>query len=190
MFNEDKKSIRELIKEKKSLLTQEDIALKSRKIMGTIMQLDQYKSSDKVFTYVNFNEEVVTSGLIVESLNNKKKVFVPKVFKGEKNFMEFVEIHDLSELREGYYGVMEPQAGLDAKTDIREGLFIMPGLAFDRNFHRIGYGGGFYDRFLSRPHKFDMVAVAFDFQLMDNIPFEEHDLRPEIIVTDNEVLVR
>lgn len=190
MFNEGKKSIRRFIKEKKSLLTESDIACRSRIITDKIMSLDQYRECTNIFTYVNFNEEVVTTELIAKSLKNNKRVFVPKVFKDDVSFMEFIEIKDLPELKPGYYGVPEPELGLEYKTSIREGLFIMPGLAFDRRLNRIGYGGGFYDRYLSEPHRFHTVAAAFDFQLLDEIPYEEHDLKPEMIVTEKEVLIR
>lgn len=187
-LNQDKKQIREYIKREKTKLTEEQIIEKSRCIIENVIKLPEYKDAECIFTYVNFNEEVITTAFIDESLRRRKHVFVPKVFREKNSFMEFIEIEDLSELEAGYMGVPEPIKGLEAVTKCREGLLIMPGLAFDRQFHRIGYGGGFYDRFLSAPHDFKTVAVAYDFQLMDMIPYERHDLKPQIIITNQEIL--
>ena len=186
--NQDKKQIREYIKAEKAKLTEAQIIEKSRCIIENVIKLPEYKEAECIFTYVNFNEEVITTAFIDESLRRRKRVFVPKVFKEQISFMEFIEIEDLSELEAGYMGVPEPIKGLEAATKCRKGLFIMPGLAFDRHFHRVGYGGGFYDRFLSAPHEFQTVAVAYDFQLMDSVPYEAHDLKPQMIITNQEVL--
>ena len=86
-------------------------------------------------------------------------------------------------------GIMEPSDICD-KAKIRDGLFIMPGLAFDYDFHRIGYGGGFYDRYLSEDNTFIKAALAFDFQLLESIPYEEHDLKPDYIITQTQFIRR
>ena len=181
-----KKDVRSYIKEKKKQLTNAQINDKSQIIVNKIMDMREYKTNDSIFTYVNFNEEVVTTELIIKSLKLNKNVYVPKVFK--VNSMGFIKIESLTDLNPGYYGVLEPDGELENATDKRKGLFIMPGLAFDRKFHRIGYGGGFYDRYLEASHEFTTVAVGFDFQLFDDIPYEEHDLSPQYIITDKEMI--
>lgn len=184
----DKKSVRRWVKNQKAQMTQADIALQSQCIMEKLMAMPEYDGLENLFIYVNFNEEVVTTKLIEESLRKGKRVFVPKIFGDEEKYMEFLEIKSLSDLEEGYYGISEPKGEVENATRLRKGLLVMPGLAFDREFHRIGYGGGFYDRYLSPKHEFFTVAVGFDFQLMDLIPYEEFDLQPQVIVTNQELL--
>lgn len=100
--------------------------------------------------------------------------------------MKFHRITALSELKPGKYGILEPD-----NTDIREpeqGLMIMPGLAFDKEHHRAGYGGGFYDRYLEQHPAFYKAAVAFSFQIVDHIETERYDLKPDCIITEQAVL--
>ena len=103
--------------------------------------------------------------------------------------MEFYRISDEHDLISGYMGIMEP-SDTCVKAECRNGLFIMPGLAFDYDFHRIGYGGGFYDRYLSADNTFVKAALAFDFLLLDSIPYEEHDLKPDYIITQTQFIRR
>ena len=116
-----------------------------------------------------------------------KKVYAPKVLS--KTDMEFYCLSDVDDLVSGYMGIMEPSDSCE-KANTRNGLFIMPGLAFDYDFHRIGYGGGFYDRYLSEDNTFIKAALAFDFQLLESIPYEEHDLKPDYIVTQTQFIRR
>lgn len=187
----DKQIIRSYIAKRKSKMTLNEIKEKSDKIIETLMQSSVYLNSENLFVYVNYNQEVITTDFIQLSLNQGKRVFVPKIFKEENQdkCMKFIEIHSLDELTSGYYGILEPTEGMSSATEIREGLLVMPGLAFDRKLHRIGYGGGFYDRYLSLPHKFTTVAVCFEFQILDAIPYEVHDFTPNMIITNQEILV-
>ena len=108
---------------------------------------------------------------------------MPKVYGRD---MKFHRITTLSELKPGKYGILEPD-----NTDICEpeqGLMIMPGLAFDKEHHRAGYGGGFYDRYLEQHPAFYKAAVAFSFQIVDHIETESYDLKPDCIITEQAVL--
>jgi len=67
-------------------------------------------------------------------------------------------------------------------------LIIIPGAAFDKEKHRIGYGAGFYDKYLSKSNVGDRIALAFDFQVLDRIPFNEYDIKPDIIITEKEII--
>lgn len=110
-------------------------------------------------------------------------VLVPKVYGRD---MKFHRITALSELKPGKYGILEPD-----NTDIcepKQGLMIMPGLAFDKEHHRAGYGGGFYDRYLEQHPAFYKAAVAFSFQIVDHIETERYDLKPDCIITEQAVL--
>ena len=144
-------------------------------------------AAENVFLYMSYNREVDTYMLLSQCFMDGKKVYAPKVLS--KTQMEFYCLSDENDLVSGYMGIMEPSDACE-KADTRDGLFIMPGLAFDYDFHRIGYGGGFYDRYLSIDNTFIKAALAFDFQLLESIPYEEHDLKPDYIITQTQFIRR
>lgn len=183
----DKNEVRQLIKAYRQKLTDEDVEMQSRLIIDRLKKSDIYKTSENVFLYISYNREVDTYMLLSQCFMDGKKVYAPKVLS--KIDMEFYCIQDEHDLVSGYMGIMEPSDSCE-KANTRDGLFIMPGLAFDYDFHRIGYGGGFYDRYLSIDNTFIKAALAFDFQLLESIPYEEHDLKPDYIVTQTQFIRR
>lgn len=183
----DKNEVRQLIKAYRQKLTDEDVKIQSRLIIDRLKKSDIYKTSENVFLYMSYNREVDTYMLLSWCFMDGKKVYAPKVLS--KTDMEFYCIQDEHDLVSGYMGIMEPSDSCE-KANTRDGLFIMPGLAFDYDFHRIGYGGGFYDRYLSEDNTFIKAALAFDFQLLESIPYEEHDLKPDYIVTQTQFIRR
>lgn len=183
----DKNEVRQLIKGYRQNLSDEDVESQSRLIIDRLKKSDIYKNAENVFLYISYNREVDTYMLLSQCLTDGKKVYAPRVLS--KTHMEFYRIQDEHDLVSGYMGIMEPSDSCK-KTEIRSGLFIMPGLAFDYDFHRIGYGGGFYDRYLSDDNTFVKAALAFDFQLLESIPYEEHDLKPDYIITQTQFIRR
>ena len=125
----------------------------------------------------------MTGYLIEEAWKRGKEVAVPKVSGKD---MVFYRLTDFSQLEPGYYGIPEP-VGKET-VDWEEGLMIMPGVAFDRENHRVGYGGGFYDRFLEKHSGLSLLAVAFDFQILSQVPTEPTDIFPHSSVTEKETL--
>ena len=183
----DKNEVRQLIKAYRQKLTDEDVKIQSRLIIDRLKKSDIYKTSENVFLYISYNREVDTYMLLSQCFMDGKKVYAPKVLS--KTDMEFYCLSDVNDLESGYMGIMEPSDSCE-KANTRNGLFIMPGLAFDYDFHRIGYGGGFYDRYLSEDNTFIKAALAFDFQLLESIPYEEHDLKPDYIITQTQFIRR
>lgn len=183
----DKNEVRQLIKAYRQKLTDEDVKIQSRLIIDRLKKSDIYKTSENVFLYISYNREVDTYMLLSQCFMDGKKVYAPKVLS--KTDMEFYCIQNEHDLVSGYMGIMEPSDSCE-KANTRDGLFIMPGLAFDYDFHRIGYGGGFYDRYLSVDNTFIKAALAFDFQLLESIPYEEHDLKPDYIITQTQFIRR
>ncbi len=183
----DKNEVRQLIKAYRQKLTDEDVKIQSRLIIDRLKKSDIYKTSENVFLYISYNREVDTYMLLSQCFMDGKKVYAPKVLS--KTNMEFYCIQNEHDLVSGYMGIMEPSDSCE-KAKTRDGLFIMPGLAFDYDFHRIGYGGGFYDRYLSEDNTFIKAALAFDFQLLESIPYEEHDLKPDYIITQTQFIRR
>ena len=183
----DKNEVRQMIKTRKKKLSEYEIHDRSSRIIERLNKSDIYNEAENVFIYVSYNQEVDTFILLEECLKDGKNVYAPRVTS--RTEMEFYRILSRNDLVRGYMGIMEP-GELCEKSGIYEGLFIMPGLAFDKDFHRIGYGGGFYDRYLARDNCFIKAALCFDFQLLESVPFEEYDLKPDIIVTENRLIRR
>ena len=145
--------------------------------------------ADNFLCFVPYGSEIDTIPLITEALRMGKKVFVPKV---EGDVMQFYRIQNLSELSEGYKGILEPTNTLDStcyKEDERLSkgesvLMIMPGVCFDRYRNRIGYGKGFYDKYLSDKPLLATytIAVGYACQLFDELPTQENDIRPYQVI--------
>ena len=182
-----KKDARSYIKELKKAMSEQEIKSRSQKVMDNLLGLEAWHNADRILTYVSYNQEVDTLGLIDEALKLGKEVYVPKVYG--KN-MKFHRIDNLGLLKSGKYGILEPDNEFRSEWDNLSGLMIMPGLAFGRDFSRVGYGGGFYDRYLSDNHELTTIAVCFDFQLLDSIEVEEFDYRPDMIVCESEIISR
>ena len=176
---ETKKEIRHKIirlrKEMDSLAWQEA----TKEITEKIIRHPRFLEETDIYCYVNYNGEVGTELLMEEAWKLGKHVWLPKV---EGSEMEFYLVESRQELEPGAYGIFEP-AG-EQKADGKEGLMIMPGVAFDKDGHRIGYGGGFYDKYLEKHPELYAIAVAFELQMYPEIPWEEYDIRPQKIVTE------
>ena len=129
--------------------------------------------------------EFVKAKHIEEAWKAGKEVAVPKVVGKD---MIFYRLTDFSQLEPGYFGIPEPVRGEIVKWE--DALMVMPGVAFDPENNRVGYGGGFYDRFLEKHLDITRLAVAFDFQILDLVPTEPTDICPQIIVTQSKVYRR
>lgn len=179
-----KKELRHRISTRKKSMTLDEREKKSDRIFERLENLAEWKEAQCIFSYVSYNQEVNTGDRMMQWIVQGKKIAVPCVVENE---IKFYYIHSISDLKEGYKGILEPEKKYCADGD--EGLMLMPGLAFDKRFHRLGYGGGFYDRYLKKyPSRFLKVALAYDFQIFDEIPWEEHDQKVDLIVTENTVI--
>ena len=180
---ETKKDIRKKIFASRKRCTDQQVEQWSRDITKRVTMLPAFRRAEKILAYADYNHEVITRYLIEEAWHAGKTVAVPKVVGTD---MIFYHITDFSQLKPGYYGIPEPEAGIPAEWE--HALIIMPGVAFDRNNHRVGYGGGFYDRYLEKHPSLERVALAFDFQILPEVPAEPTDIIPQIIVTEKEIL--
>ncbi len=168
----DKKELRCLIREKKRAMTPEQIRDKSCELGKLFANTELYRSARTIYGYLSYNQEVQTVPILEQALRDGKRVAVPKVYGDE---MRFIYLTDLSEVAPGYAGIPEPvQDGPVARDETA--LVLMPGLAFDAQGHRMGYGGGFYDRFLEQEPEHPTVALCYDFQMLPHIPVQEHDI--------------
>nr|WP_052221024.1 5-formyltetrahydrofolate cyclo-ligase [Clostridium homopropionicum] len=181
---QEKKRIRELINRKRISLKPEAKKVFDEIIFKKIIESAEYKNSRTILVYVSYNGEVDTHKFIQHALKDNKIVCVPKIVS-KKEGMKAIEISDFEDLKIGSYGILEPTS-FNKKIDEESiNLVIVPGVAFDLKGGRIGYGGAFYDRFLKNISKDTFkVAIAYDFQILKNIPMEVHDEKIHRIITN------
>ena len=181
---DEKNLIRKQMKQLRADMTRTERFEKSMQIFEQLITVPEFKRADRIYTYVSMDNEIDTIMLIDYSLSLEKRVFVPRVSGKD---MEFYEISDISELSPGYMGIYEPDINGREPDYSRTGFMCMPGLAFDRSYNRIGYGGGFYDRYLSVENKLYKAALAYEAQLLESIPAQDGDVRPDMIVTEESI---
>ena len=181
----DKKSIRKEIFKRKQRADLLELADKSHIICEKVIGLDAFLKSDTIFTYVDFNREVETRKIIETAWRMGKKVAVPRVAGRD---MDFYLIDSMEELAPGYFDIPEPLTNHLAEDE--SALMVVPGVAFDPKCHRAGYGQGFYDRYLEKHPYHHTVAVAFDFQIVAEVPSEPTDIRPDMVITETAVFLK
>lgn len=174
----DKKALRQRIKEQKRSMTQEQISLASQKLGQLFADCALYKQADTIYFYLPYNQEVRTVPMVERALSEGKRVAVPKVYGDE---MRFIYIEDLSGIAPGSFGIPEPVADGPVADD-PNALVLMPGLAFDRQGNRMGYGGGFYDKFLNQEPNHPTVALCYEFQMQESLPVEEFDVPVDLVL--------
>ena len=184
----DKKELRKNKMHERDSLSRDEAQALSDIITEKILSLKEYKEADTILTYVSCRSEVITDNLILAALNDGKKVGVPKV---EGDIMNFYYINSLDELEAGYFGVREPVVDKALVTDPSGCLMIVPGLAFDKDLNRIGYGKGFYDKYFQSHMDalFTKCGIAFDIQLCEKIEADPYDQPLDMLVTENSVIL-
>ena len=174
----DKKELRRTIRERKRAMTEEEIVSRSEKLGELFIQSEAYKNAKTIYGYLPYNQEVRTVPMLEQALKDGKKVAVPKVYGDE---MKFLYLDDLTKVSKGYAGIPEPIADGPVADD-ETALVLMPGLAFDPQGHRIGYGGGFYDKFLAAEPNHPTLALCYEFQLLPELDTEEHDIPVDTVL--------
>ena len=180
---EEKKQIRKQIFAARKAHTDAQIEEWSRMIADRVTTLPEYKDAKRILAYADYNHEVMTGFIIEAAWRDGKEVAVPKVVGQD---MVFYKLTDFAQLEKGYFGIPEPREDGQV-VSWEEAMMVMPGVAFDVNCNRVGYGGGFYDRFLEKHPKIQRVAVGFSFQMLPEVPTEPTDIRPQVIVTEEQV---
>lgn len=183
-----KNIIRKKVLDLRHNLKKEEKKRLDRIIYESVIENDLYINANKIFIYVSYNNEVDTIDIIKNSIDNNKSVYVPKINIEDKT-MKSVEIHSLNELSVNKYGILEPNVVDKNNTEEKFDIIIMPGIAFDSDGNRIGYGGGYYDKYISNLN-YDVVkvALAYNFQMVNCIKAEEHDIKVNYIFTDKEMI--
>lgn len=162
-------------------------------ILHQLMNTKEYLSCNRLFVYVSFQSEINTIDFIDQAILEGKQVYIPRV---EDHSMEFYEIKSRKGLVQSTYGILEPPKEKEKRflftpdrKERKENVMLLPGLAFDPYGNRIGYGAGYYDKYLAiqGADVFHKLALAYDFQIMERIPSEEFDIRADKIITPTKI---
>lgn len=177
----NKKELRERMRKKTGINRKRD-----SQIINKVISLPEYDAAKSIFVYIGAGDEINTDYLVDDMLKKDKAVYVPLCLgKGE---MVAKRISSRDELKEGMYGIPEPGAEALEIPPEDISLVIVPGVAFGRDFTRLGRGGGYYDRFLEKASGATLVAPCREENLLETVPVDEHDRSVDVIVTNEEVL--
>lgn len=157
-----------------------DVEDLSKQIFDNLFSIDVF-NSEKYFVYLSFENEVKTDDIILELEKRKKQVFVPKIYG---KMMKSVEINAKTTFLTNSFSIKE---SIGEPSDINNFVAIMPCLAVDKNGNRIGFGGGYYDKFLANKKALKIV-LCYDFQVIDKIDSEPFDVPVDYIVTDKRII--
>ena len=174
----DKKELRRRIREQKRAMTEAEITKKSQKLGELFAASALYRAANTIYGYLPYNQEVRTTRAMEQVLKDGKGLALPKIY-GDR--MDFIVVTDLSQVEKGYCGIPEPIHDEPLATD-ETSLVLMPGMAFDREGHRMGYGGGFYDKFLAAEPDHPTLALCYDFQMMEHLETEAHDIPVDTVL--------
>jgi len=184
----DKKTLRKEMILKRRGMTRIEREEKSKRIQRTLFDLEEYKKSHFIFTFISTEEEVDTHNIIRHSLAIGKRAGVPITIPEKKELL-VSEILDFDkELEMGFYNILTPKKEYirEVSPDIVD-LVLVPGVVFSKDGYRVGYGGGYYDRFLSRLNVLK-IGICFHLQLQEKVPVGKFDIPVDIIITDEEII--
>ena len=174
----DKKLLRKEISQKKRAMTPAQIEEKSAALARQFLACEAYRQAKTIYGYMPYNQEVRTVPILAQALKDGKQVAVPKVYG---DTMRFILLEDLTAVEKSDMGIPEPIADEPIANDPRA-LVLMPGLAFDPAGNRMGYGGGFYDKFLQDEPQHPTVALCYDFQMLPHLDTEAHDIPVDVVL--------
>ncbi len=174
----DKQALRKQIREQKRAMTVEEIERASIRLGELFAASELYRNAKTIYGYLPYNQEVRTVPMLQRALQEGKRIAVPKVFGDE---MKFIYMEDLSRVEKGYAGIPEPIDDGPVADD-KTALVLMPGLAFDKAGHRIGYGGGFYDKFLAAEPEHPTLALCYAFQMLPQLSTEGFDIPVDCVL--------
>ncbi len=187
----DKRTLRSKIFQLRDALNSEQTREKSLKIADNLYKLPSYQQAGNVMFFLSFRSEVDTRPAVEKSMALGKRICIPKALPETRELVPSLLLDWEQDLALGAYDIPEPRPETLRPVEPGEiDLLIVPGVAFDCNGNRLGYGGGYYDRFfpLLRPET-PLVALAFDLQIVPSVPVEEWDQTVHYIVTEKRVIV-
>jgi len=182
---ENKQELRRFFKKSRSAKSGDEVRINSGKITKRLLNLKEVFDKKNILIYLSIDKEVETEGIINGLLKKGTNIFVP-FYSKKHNGWDLCEFQNWHELEKGPLGILQPKNPRVTSVDIVD-LAILPGLAFSKDGVRLGYGRGVFDKLLFRS-KALKVGLAYDFQVVDKLPWEKHDLVMNIVVTEKRVI--
>lgn len=185
---ETKEQIRRRIIQVRKQMTQESVAAKSSRIAQRVQETPEYEEAQNILLYADYCHEVMTEEIFADGVRRGKKMFFPK--SQTDATMEFYRVTSMTQLESGYRGIREPKAEekYRYRYDRKENtLVIVPGVAFDRRGYRVGYGKGFYDRFLRKKRRLPVMGLCFSNQLVEKVAQDSYDIPMDKLVTEETI---
>lgn len=186
----DKSRIREEILSKRRSLNEKELITMSREVQKRLFFLSGFQESRTVSLYVDFDNEVMTKDMIKDCINKGKRVVIPFIRSKDRSII-LSEVKDIDkELKPSTFGILEPARGYLRPVPCSEiDMVVVPGVAFDAKGGRLGYGGGYYDRLLTNVNRTaHLIGLAFEFQILKEVPQQSHDIVLESIITEERVI--
>ena len=184
---EQKKALRKEMRAKRASMSKEDRDIASHNIVSRLLNNPIYQESNIIMSYVSMPEEIQLKELFDHAFAHDKTLAIPLIIG--RGTMRPVFLPTMKDLEVGDFGILTVRQDKRQFVDFNDiDCIIVPGAAFDRSGNRLGLGGGYYDRFLKHADTANRVALAFDYQLFDTIPSENHDAKMDLIITESEVL--
>ncbi len=183
MVSLEKEKIRKKVLIERKNQVNDEIIKKNNKIKRKLCSLRGFNEAKIINCYLSKSNEVSTYRIIKDLLKNKKIVSVPYI---NQKKIKASRIYDISNLKKGPYGIYQPEIILPLKEKLID-VIIVPGIAFDKKMNRIGYGKGYYDKYLKKL-KALKIGLCYDFQLFEKIPATKHDIKMDIIITEKRMI--
>jgi len=180
--NSEKSSLRRLWLEKRESFSADFIEIASKKIQKNLKKIDAYHAADTIACYYSIGGEVKTHGILQEILSEGKSLALPRV---EGEGLVFCNVRKFEDLEHGEFGIMEPKQNCQPVTEFD--VILVPAVAMTREGQRLGYGRGFYDKFLAG-RKSTTIALAYSKTILKNIPSSKNDIRIQWIITEDGVI--
>ena len=183
-----KDNLRKEIMKIRNNISKTEVLEKSNQIKKRLFESDEFKEATTILFYVSYDNEVYTHDMIKECLSDDKLIVVP-ISDKENKILILSKLESWDDLNIGAYSILEPEKETIKEVSIDDiELIIVPGVAFDEHGHRIGQGMGYYDRLLRNSTKALHVGLAFEFQIVDEIPKNKHDIPVDKIVTEKRII--
>ena len=179
--NAEKEALRKILLEKRDGISHDLMKISSKKIQKNLKKIEQFRNAEMIACYYPMGSEVFTQDIIQEALSNGKQVCLPKVVGDD---LVFKKIVDFKSLEKGRFDIMEPKDDCPVVDDPQ--VIVVPAVGISRDGVRLGYGYGFYDRYLSQSSALK-IAITFAKQVVKSIPSTEYDIKMDAVVTEEEV---
>jgi len=183
-----KEKLRKKIMDTRKSLPDSDVLEKSKQIKKRLYKMKEFQQASMILFYVSYNNEVYTHDMIKESLSSGKNVVVPITNK-EKHCLVLSKLNNWEDLECSTYSILEPKKNCIREVSLDKiDLILVPGVVFDESGNRIGHGTGYYDKLLKNSKNASHIGLAFEVQIVDSIPVEEHDVKVDKIVTEDRIV--